>query len=132
MPGIHPVTSPEGVASATYSATLLSVLYWLVLLICPLILGAVAISKIRRSGGRLYGLRLALVEVLVGPLFLLAGVIYAGAMLACRLFGFPEERWVPGLTFVIWCVVAWFLGRHVWRSIQRPVLSKGLAKKGDE
>ena len=123
MPGIHPVTSPEGVASATYSATLLSVLYWLVLLICPLIFGAVAIFKIRRSGGRLYGLRLAFAEVLLAPLLILAVLSYVLAGLLRRPLGLLDEA---GLAFLIWCVLALVLGWSVWRSIRKAPASSPL------
>jgi len=117
MPDIDRVTSPEGVAGATYSALLLAGLLWLVLLICPLILGAVAISKIRRSGGRLYGLRLAFAEVLVAPLLILAVFSYVLAGLFREPLGLLDEA---GLAFLIWCVLALVLGWSVWRAIRKP------------
>jgi len=91
------------------------------------ILGAVAIYKIRHSGGRLYGLGLAFAAVLIGPLVLLAVLSWIPARYLCQLFGqlfdFPWRSWVPGLTFVIWCVLALVLGRVAWRAIRRPIAS---------
>jgi predicted Ser/Thr protein kinase len=49
------------------------------------ICGAVAVSRIRHSGGRLYGLGLAVFEALLFPLLLLDAAIMAGVILGVRI-----------------------------------------------
>lgn len=119
-------TSPEEVPSGSQSMPFLFALPWLVGIICSFFLGAVAISKIRRSAGRLYGLRLAFAEVLLAPLLILAAFSYIPAMSLCLLFCLSEEKYVPAFSFVIWCVLAWFLGGSVWRSIRKAPASSPL------
>ena len=87
----------------------------------PLILGSIAISKIRRSGGRLRGLRLAYVEVLIPFLLILEGASQVPALLLCELFRLPQETALPASAFIIWCVLAWLFGRWLWRAINKWV-----------
>ncbi len=95
------------------------------------ILGAVSISQIRHSAGRLYGLGLALFDAMLFPLLLLDAVIVVvtGIALAfllrkARIFIDPGE---PGSLLIIVPVTLLALGidylivRWAWRAVNRPV-----------
>ncbi len=92
------------------------------------ILGAVAISQIRHSQGRLYGLGLAVFDVLLFPLLALNGGLIAGWIwLADEL----AQEWIPRMgrasftllvvaLMVATCSTAsWLIIRWVWRAANR-------------
>ncbi len=85
------------------------------------ILGLVAISQIRRSAGRLYGLGLALFDAIIFPLLLLDVAIFGlwYGLLDSRVFSLA--LWViiavAGLTCMI---VDYLLVRWAWRSVNKP------------
>ncbi|MBE0541236.1 MAG: protein kinase [Verrucomicrobia bacterium] len=94
------------------------------------ILGAVAISQIRHSRGRLYGLGLAVFDVLLFPLLALNGGLVAGwSWLADQV----ASEWIPqsgrawfsilvvGLMVTSCVVVSWLIIRAVWRAANKPV-----------
>jgi hypothetical protein len=95
------------------------------------ILGAVSISQIRHSAGRLYGLGLALFDAMLFPLLILDSVIVVATGIAlafllrtAHIFIDPGE---PGSLLIIVPVVLLALGidypivRWAWRAINRPV-----------
>jgi predicted Ser/Thr protein kinase len=92
------------------------------------ILGAVAIAKIKRSDGKLYGLRLAQADALLFPLLLLAGVAGFVAMLivltAIRWGIDPlvfDKNDLPHLWIVVMAVPIWFFpARSLWRAVVGP------------
>jgi predicted Ser/Thr protein kinase len=76
------------------------------------ILGAVALSQIRHSAGRLTGLTLALADVLLFPLVVLDGLI--SWALVENHFGVPE---IAIVVLVIDAVIVWL----AWRAARKPV-----------
>jgi len=76
------------------------------------ILGIVAISHIRRSGGRIYGMGLALFDAVLFPLILLAGLI-----VFCTSF---LGIWGM-LVGLVLAVVAAVVVRLLWRRVGAPV-----------
>ncbi len=106
----------------------------ILLLATPLgvpILGYVALKQIRHSAGRLYGLGLALFDLLAFPLLALDAVIAGLGLFAARA---SASYWssaagtygdlvgvVAVLLIVVACVVIDFLTiRWVWRAVNRP------------
>ena len=92
------------------------------------ILGGIAISQIKHSQGRLYGLGLAVFDALLFPLLALNGGLIAGwSWLADQVA--PE--WIPqmgrawfsilvvGLVVMSCVVVSWLIIRAVWRGANR-------------
>jgi serine/threonine protein kinase len=96
------------------------------------ILGAVAISQIRHSRDRLYGMGLAVFDALLFPLLLLDTLIVGAAVLGLR-FGAASraasgvaEPWVGywwlGLAILgVIVAVDWLIVRAVWRAANKPV-----------
>ncbi|MDY7011389.1 MAG: hypothetical protein SVV80_11665 [Planctomycetota bacterium] len=87
------------------------------------ILGLVAISQIRRSAGRLYGLGLALFDAIVFPLLLLDVAIFGlwFVVLQNRVIGRSLALWVILVIAVVTCLIVDFLlVRCAWRSIKKP------------
>ena len=98
------------------------------------ICGAIALSQIRRSGGRLYGLGLALFDTLVFPLLLLDGLIAWGLMgIFHVLFNpFGGGVWAPGeymaakqawyaLIALVCLLVDFLIVFWAWRAAKKPV-----------
>ena len=86
--------------------------------------GAIAVSQIRRSGGRLYGLGLALAAALVFPLLALDGLIVAALLAVFRQLtfsGIPEEKGVAvAVTIPICALVDLLIARWAWRRVSAP------------
>jgi len=98
------------------------------------ILGAVAVGQIRHSAGKLYGLGLAVFDLLFYPLIILDALIgIFGAMLfralARAVGSVPMVREVPveawsAIFIITCCIVAdFFIIRGMWRAAKRPVHS---------
>ncbi|MCE5277624.1 MAG: biopolymer transporter ExbD [Planctomycetaceae bacterium] len=87
------------------------------------ICGAVAISRIRRSGGAMCGLPLAVADVLIFPLLLLDAIIFYSAALGFGLrHGTMQEQSIWAWSACLVCIVADFLiARWAWRAANRPV-----------
>src|SRR5262245_56114440 len=89
------------------------------------ILGCVALSQIRRSGGKLYGLGLALFDALVFPLL----VLDAGISLVWYVFARGFQHWTESvyparitlLTILTSLVVDALLVRAAWRAAKKPL-----------
>lgn len=125
------VESVSGVRTDTWAGLGLKIFFLLVLpvaLAAPFgttILGMVAISDIRHSGGRLYGLPLAVADALFFPLLVLDALL---VWLALTLFAFccaafarnisPAAVLVFAVPFVI--VVDALIVWAVWRKVSRP------------
>jgi predicted Ser/Thr protein kinase len=78
------------------------------------ILGYVALSQIRHSAGRLYGLGLALFDALIFPLLVLDGVVVV--FLACMV-GFSKSMagFYEGVGLLLSVVLDYFVIRRAWR-----------------
>ncbi|HUJ09226.1 MAG TPA: protein kinase [Verrucomicrobiae bacterium] len=103
------------------------------------ILGWVAVSQIRRSEGRLYGMWLALTDGLLGPILLLDILILLGLLLTNKLINVGIlAKWYPDLQehaflnvphSLIWLLIAtaavtavdYALIRRVWRVVNKPI-----------
>lgn len=94
------------------------------------ILGGIAISQIRHSRGRLYGLGLAVFDVLLFPLLVVCGLITAGWIFAAHhladplvpIIGRTQLKAILPLLIAASCVaVIWFGIRWVWRAAHRPL-----------
>ncbi len=94
-----------------------------------MVLGLVAISQIRRSAGRLYGLGLALFDAIVFPLLLLDVAIFVlWGFLLHAIFGTQISGGPGGIaklltlaaTVLMCLVVDFLLVRWAWRSVNRP------------
>ena len=95
------------------------------------ILGWIALSQIRRSAGRLYGLGLAVFDGLLFPLLTLDGLAFAVCAIVIRILrGLPgtlSEKEVRlaaiGLGLMTLALVAWLnflIVRAVWRAVNIP------------
>jgi len=121
--GLEPVS---GSVSRIYSA---NPIYYVVLVIDLLlslvgmpapfgttILGWVAVSQIRRSAGKLYGMWLAVFDGLFFPLLLLDGIIVDALTKAFQLFHIAPS------SLIFWGVSAlidFFIVRAVWRAVNK-------------
>ncbi|MCW5553112.1 MAG: protein kinase [Verrucomicrobiae bacterium] len=99
------------------------------------ILGTVAISQIRHSRGRLYGLGLAVFDALFFPLLVLNALILGAAVLGLRAMSASHVRteavtmspswasyWWLGLVVLgVIVLVDWLIIRAVWRTANKPV-----------
>lgn len=114
----------------------------LMLIMSPLLLGVssvfgtpicgfVAISHIRHAAGRLYGMGLALFDVLLFPLFLLDIVIFASSWF---LFRIPAVLPLPGigrlgfsliLAVALCIVIDFFIARWAWRIANKGLITDG-------
>ena len=101
------------------------------------ILGWVSVAQIRRSGGRLYGIWLALVDGLLFPGLVLDIVLLLGLLLVNKFINvWLLARWYPSLTehaflnnphFLIWLLFAtaavigsnYVIVRGVWRAVNQ-------------
>ena len=95
------------------------------------VLGWVAVSQIRRSAGRIYGMWLAVFDGLCFPLAALAAAFHLLGTLLYGALGWithgslaPYEhpiRIIAGvLGGLIWLTVAYLLFRRVWRTVSQP------------
>ncbi|HKK17435.1 MAG TPA: hypothetical protein VJ952_02040, partial [Opitutales bacterium] len=95
---------------------MLSILLGAILLLTGTILGWVAVVRIRRSEGQLYGLRLALFAGLLLPLILLDLLIFVGLVLLARAFaGAMDWAELLILAIVVCPLVDYWIVRKVWR-----------------
>ena len=90
------------------------------------ILGCVAISQIRHSNGKLYGLWLAVFDALFYPLLALDGLILSFCVLVDRSFHFQgiDPLWVTVWVLLTIGLIAWldyFIIRRVWRKVNMRV-----------
>jgi hypothetical protein len=88
------------------------------------ILGAAAISQIRRSGGQLYGMGLAIADALFYPLLLLDGFILAATIFVVRALppaaiSKPIAILAVVAALILCLLVDWFIVRQVARSARR-------------
>jgi tRNA A-37 threonylcarbamoyl transferase component Bud32 len=106
------------------------------------ILGTVAISQIRQSRGRLYGLGLAVFDALFFPLLLLDALIIGAGFIALRVHTSAQmaaqiargptvvspvwaSYWWLGLVVLgIIVLVDWLIIRAVWRAANKPLEGK--------
>ena len=101
------------------------------------LLGGIAISQIRRSAGRLYGLRLAVFDALVYPLLVLDALILTVGIFGVRysvsrtlapweiVRPWASYGWFWLALFGLIVVVDWLIIRAVWRSARRPLVGVG-------
>ncbi len=103
------------------------------LAVAATILGWVAITQIRRSAGKLYGMWLAVFDGLLFPLLALDALIVAADLSGRRHVTGPgltpgvtmAELLIPGwqmllvLAFIV--IVDWLIIRAVWRAVNKPV-----------
>jgi len=83
------------------------------------VLGLVSISQIRNSGGRLYGLPLAVFDVLLFPLLLLDAVLYAAIHAAARAITGAPPTDVVALIALVACLAFDVLIIYlVWRALR--------------
>jgi len=86
------------------------------LLLAAIILGWMAVSQIRRSAGRLYGMGLAVFDGLFIPLlvmdWLFAGIVFSGPETSTML-----QPLAILLTLLVIGIVDWFIIRAVWRAV---------------
>ncbi len=95
--------------------------------------GWIAVSQIRRSAGKLYGMRLALFDGLLFPLLALDAVIFGLVWLAIKLLvvGQPGDMltigYELGMFFALWLCLAtlisvwvdWLIIRRVWCAVNK-------------
>ena len=81
------------------------------------VLGAMAVGQIRRSGGKIIGLPLAVADVLFFPLLLLGALVTVLATGVFQSFAPPgvSATILPGIAVAL--VVCFFVARAAWRSI---------------
>jgi serine/threonine protein kinase len=96
------------------------------------ILGWVAVSQIRHSAGKLYGMWLAVFDGLLFPLLtvdgLIVGTFYLGLLLAdqelkrslATPIGIPFLLLIP-IVFGVVALADFFIIRRVWRAVNKPV-----------
>ena len=94
-----------------------SIVFSLATLFVTAILSGFAINQIKRSDGKLYGLRLAVANMLVFPMFMLAALVAVplGMLLVAMHAGLAG----PVASAVIGILACFFAGRTVWRAILR-------------
>ena len=90
------------------------------------VLGSLALDQIRTSKGRLYGLSLALFDVVLFPLLTLDGIVYWACLAINRLLGGSNASdditsiAVAQVLPVVACVLCdYFLVTWLWRIVQR-------------
>jgi len=94
---------------------------------CFILLGWVAISQIRRSPGKLYGMGLAVFDGLLFPLLALDGVVwfFVELILMCiqlwlRLNGGLLLLLVPLTAIPVAAILDFLIFRRVWRAVNKP------------
>ena len=98
------------------------------------LLGCIAVSQIRRSAGKLYGMWLAVFDGLFFPLLVLDGVIAWLWLVLAKLFarqvlGLQNSLFLDVWDLTIWvslalasaALVNWLIIRPVWRAVNKPV-----------
>ena len=121
--------SPAYDSFTKFILTIWAIVFGVAPLLGTTILGYVAIRQIRHSAGRLYGLGLAVFDLLFFPLLLLNFAFaspYLWGMRELQRTGLPWSYevilWgVGGLVVLVLCVLAdiWIV-RRVWRKIRQP------------
>ena len=100
------------------------------------ILGWVAVSQIRRSAGKLYGMGLAVFDGLIFPLLVLDGVIFGLLWWAVRTMiqalGYgpaaePKFAVVLFLTLLVAIPLDWLIVRHIWHAVNPSSMAKSQA-----
>ena len=89
------------------------------------ILGCVAISQIRHSNGKIYGLGLAVFDALFYPLLALDSLFLSFCVLLANSFRFQgiHPLWVTVWVLLTFGIIAWldyFIIRRVWRKVNKP------------
>ena len=136
----------------THDTSVINILFGIVgfmglVFIAPLVtsvLGWVAVSQIRRSEGRLYGLKLALFDGLLFPLLLLAAMIsglwvFGDKLLAVYVRHLGGSLFVDFWDFLIWLtllvlMLIWVdsqIIRRVWRAVNTGVAPAPPVQKPD-
>jgi predicted Ser/Thr protein kinase len=87
------------------------------------ILGWIAVRQIRRSAGKLRGMRLAVFDGLFFPLLLLVVAVgFTFGLLISELeMGSPKTVQVYALALLVCSPLCWFITRCVWRKVNKPV-----------
>lgn len=87
------------------------------------ILGWIAVWQIRRSAGKLRGMRLAVFDGLFFPLLLLVVAVgFTFGLLISELeMGSPKTVQVYALALLVCSPLCWFIIRRVWRNVNKPV-----------
>ena len=96
------------------------------------ILGWIAVSQIRRSTGKLYGMWLAVFDGLLFPLLVLDGAIVGAVIIVLRLLDQVLHDWTVApifgsvlllapVVFGIIVLADFLIIRRVWRAVKRPV-----------
>ena len=90
------------------------------------IFGWVAVTQIRRSAGKIYGMWLAVFDGLLFPLLVLDGVLWVFAGLILMLFhlrlGLSAKLLlflIPLIAIPVAAILDFFIIRHVWRAVNR-------------
>jgi serine/threonine protein kinase len=94
------------------------------------ILGWIAVSQIRRSAGKIYGMWLAVFDGLLFPLLALDGLIFAAVCLVIRFADLGWKRTFPPtvpLSYLLFVAVLlgilllldWLIIRRVWRAVNK-------------
>lgn len=96
----------------------------------PVLCGLVALSQIRHSGGRLYGLGLALLNVLLLPALILDWVLIALTDSVMTNWIKMDSQTYPGLMFVYWLLVVmiivgidFWIAKTLWRKASTGLAS---------
>src|SRR6185437_2427047 len=95
-------------------------------------LGWIAVSQIRRSAGKLYGMWLAVFDGLLFPLLALDGVIFGGyvaALIALHLK--PGIILLPPMLLAI-LALDWLIIRRVWRAVNQSSAGVPLKPASDK
>ena len=101
-----------------------SPLLWFVLPFVATLLGWIAVSQIRRSAGKIYGLWLAVFDGLLFPLLALDALIGGSWMALMKVVFHLDRQWIPVAGLLALATIAWVdyvLIRRVWRAANQPV-----------
>ena len=124
--------SSRATQSSVLASVVLSVTPFLLLfvglpaILVTTILGWVAVSQIRRSAGKIYGMWLAVFDGLLFPLLVLDGVLWFFAGLILMLFhlrlGLSAKLLlflIPLIATPVAAILDFFIIRHIWRAVNR-------------
>ena len=128
----HQVNTPPGIVPSHYLLVALIIPMLVLVVFAPTIFGWVAVTQIRRSAGKLYGLWLAVFDGLLLPLLVLdAAIVWLWLMLA-RLFarqvlGLQDSLFLDVWDLTLWASLAlasvawvdWLIIRAIWRTVNQ-------------